>query len=64
LVGVITEADGGTLVFEGVLTDSETFRFRVEGLKNAVLTIDGQPRATPVELAPGTYKVVLRWSAK
>ena len=51
-------ADGAEL--HGTLVLKVKVRMRVEGLADAKLTIDDQPRAFPVDLEPGSYRIVIR----
>ena len=44
----------------GTLVLRVKVRMRIEGLSDAALTIDDQPREAPVTLEPGRYRIVIR----
>jgi hypothetical protein len=44
----------------GTLVLKVKVRMRIEGLDNAALTIDDQPREFPLTLEPGRYRIVIR----
>lgn len=44
----------------GTLVLKVKVRLRIEGLSDAALTIDDQPRAAPLTLEPGRYRIVIR----
>jgi hypothetical protein len=48
----------------GTLVLSAKVRMRIEGLDNAALTIDDQPREFPLTLEPGRYRIVIRGTPK
>jgi hypothetical protein len=76
---VLPEADGKTpvaiegavkppaerrLELRGVLILEQKVRMRVEGLKDATLTINDQQREFPVDLEPGRYQVVIHGESR
>jgi hypothetical protein len=58
--GTVTWAEGKTIELRGELVLTQTVRVRLDGLAQAVLMIDDQPRESPVVLEAGTYRIVVR----
>lgn len=58
--GTVTPPGGEGVELHGVLVLTRKVRMRVEGLSDAALTIDDQPRESPVELEPGSYRIAIK----
>jgi len=62
--GAIKQAGGNRVELRGELVLTQKVRMRVEGLQNATLTINDEPRESPVTLEPGQYRIVIQGNSR